>query len=226
MIGVNGGELDTGAASLTMSGAFTALTNQSPVALSGAALNTAKAFAKSGSGTLTMVGANTYACGTAVKAGTLAVESGASLPADQFLRVDADGVLDLGGNSQTATALLGTGKVKSGSLAVTEAVYPAGVGTVGTLTLTDVPLTGRVVIDVDASGACDKLVVNGTLDASKITFELADTANLEKAKVLRICEATSIVGKPSVANVPNNFALSMSQTGISISRAGLVFYVR
>lgn len=226
MIGVNGGELDTGAASLTMSGAFTALTNQPPVALTGAALNTAKAFAKSGSGTLTMVGANTYACGTAVKAGTLAVESGASLPSDQFLRVDADGVLDLGGNSQTATALLGTGKVKSGSLAVTEAVYPAGVGTVGTLTLTDVPLTGRVVIDVDASGACDKLVVNGTLDASKITFELADTANLEKAKVLRICEATSIVGKPSVANVPNNFALSMSQTGISISRAGLVFYVR
>ena len=69
-----------------------------------------------------MVGANTYACGTAVKAGMLAVESGASLPADQFLRVDADGVLDLGGNSQTATALLGTGKVKSGSLAVTEAV--------------------------------------------------------------------------------------------------------
>ena len=226
MIGVNGGEIDTGAASLTMSGAFTALTNQSAVAASGAALNDAKAFAKSGAGTLTMVGANTYACGTAVKAGTLAVAGGASLPADQFLRVDADGVLDLGGNSQTATALLGTGKVKSGSLTVTEAVYPAGVGTVGTLTLTDVPLTGRVVIDVDASGACDKLVVNGTLDASKLTFELADTANLEKAKVLRICSATSIVGKPQVANVPNNFALSMSPTGISISRAGLVFYVR
>lgn len=225
-IGVNGGEIDTGTASLTVFGAFTALTNQTPVAVTGTDLNTAPAFAKSGAGTLTMVGENTYSCGTEVKAGTLAVKSGAKLPTDQFLRVAAGSELDLGGNAQTVTALLGTGKVKTGTLTVTDAIYPAGVGTVGTLTLTDVAPQGRVVIDVADDGSYDKLLVNGTLDASKLTIEFADVDNLAKQKMIRIVEATAITGRPEVSNLPKNYSLNVGPTGISVARGGMVVYVR
>ncbi|MGN0847444.1 MAG: hypothetical protein ACI4RA_08695, partial [Kiritimatiellia bacterium] len=127
-IGVNGGEVDVQDRNLTMAGAFTALTNQTPVVVTGASLNTAPAFAKSGSGTLTLVGANVYACGTEAKAGTLALADGASFPADQFLRVAAGAEIGLGGNAQTVTALLGGGKVKTGALTATDGVYPGGVG--------------------------------------------------------------------------------------------------
>ena len=225
-VGVNGGEIDSGTVNVTMGGALTALTNQTKVVATGAALNTAKALAKSGSSTLTLVGANTYACGTEVKAGTLVLQSGASLSNDQFVRLSG-GTLDLGGTRQTVSAVLGTGTVKSGSLTVTEAIYPAGVGTVGTLTFTDVVPTGRVVIDVDAqTGACDKLVVNGTLDASKLEFEIADVTALEKTKLIRVCEATAITGRPTITNLPGNYSLATGPTSISIARGGLVFYVR
>ncbi|MGN0847298.1 MAG: hypothetical protein ACI4RA_07945, partial [Kiritimatiellia bacterium] len=172
-IGVNGGEVDVQDRNLTMAGAFTALTNQTPVVVTGAALNTAPAFAKSGSGTLTLVGANAYACGT---------------------------------------------EAKAGALTATDGVYPGGVGIVGTLTLTDVALAGRVAIDVGADGACDKLIVNGPLDASKLTFDFTDSADaLANLKAARIVEASgAITGKPEVTGLPRGFNLSFTETAITV----------
>lgn len=226
-LGVNGGEIDVGEANLKMSMAFTALTNQEAIAVSGAQLNTAKAFVKSGTGTLTMVGANASLCGTEVRAGILSLASGATLPSDRFIRVNEGAKLDLGGANQTVTALLGTGEVKSGAITVTEAIYPAGVGVVGTLTLTDVTPAGKVVIDSDEEGNVDRLVVNGTLDASKLTFELANVANIVRhGGDVCFATASSITGVPKILNMPKNYFLSTAGSSISVKRARFSIIIR
>lgn len=226
-LGVNGGEIDVGAANLRMSMAFTVLTNQEAIAVSGAKLNTAKAFVKSGKGTLTMVGANASLCGTEVRDGKLSLANGATLPSDQFIRVNGGAELDLGSANQTVTALLGTGEVKSGAITVTEAIYPAGVGVVGTLTLTNVAPAGKVTIDADAEGNVDRLVVNGTLDASKLTFELANVDNIVRhGGDVCFATASSITGVPKILNMPKNYFLSTSGSSISVKRARFSINIR
>ena len=79
------------------------------------------AFEKRGAGTLTLTGANTYAQPTVVSGGTLALATGASLPADNAITVGDGATLDLGGNAATAASITGAGTLANGTLSLSGA---------------------------------------------------------------------------------------------------------
>jgi len=231
-MGENGGEIDTGVNDFTVFKQFVALTNQTPKAVSGAAYNTAKAFVKSGSGKLTLKGANTYSCGCEVKAGTLALANGASLPSNQFVRLTG-GTLDLGGSAtQQATALLGTGgTLKNGTLTLTDGIYPGGYGTVGTMTiaLDNAKLAGTVKVDFDETAkTCDKLVLSDAADISGLTIDLANLPARLPTGVARVdvLTGTNLVGMPTIVNKPSRLSVDISPSGVKVTKSGFYLVFR
>ncbi len=78
----------------------------------------ATVFEKRGLGRLTLTGANTYAQPTVVSGGTLALATGASLPADNAITVGDGATLDLGGNAATAASITGAGTLANGTLSL------------------------------------------------------------------------------------------------------------
>ncbi len=81
------------------------------------ALGGAGRLNKTGAGKLTLSGANTYAGGTAVQAGTLAAGASQVLGAGA-VDVSAGAALELNGFGQSVTALSGAGEVRLGSAAL------------------------------------------------------------------------------------------------------------
>jgi len=75
------------------------------------------AIAKSGTGTLTLGGANTYSGGTSVNAGTLQLSGAGTLGAATATTKIAGGTLDLGGTTQTQAAVnLAGGTLQNGTI--------------------------------------------------------------------------------------------------------------
>jgi len=176
-------------------------------------------FRKKGAGTLTMTGANTYTAGTAVDAGTLKLASGATLPATEVW-ADAGATLDLNGTSQTARELGGTGTVKGGTLAVTDAIQPGGRKSVGTLTLDGTAITGgTLVVDLAADGASDCLAATGTLDLSNLSLALGDAAALDETKIYTIATAAEVMGRFASEVLPKKWKVSVFPNKVSIAYA-------
>ncbi len=98
---VVGGAIDNGSHLLTVNTAGTSAATIS------SAISGAGGLIKSGTGTLTLSGANKYSGGSAVLAGTLLITSASSLPSGGNLTVGAGGILDFD-PSATATAALPT----------------------------------------------------------------------------------------------------------------------
>lgn len=187
-VGPNGGTIETGANNITLSQELVA-SGPSDAALTGA-------FVKSGTGTLTLAGANTYRTPTRISAGTLTVGDDATFSPNSALWADADGTVDFRNTAQTVGGLGGVGTFANVStLTVNGDIEPAGTNSVGTLTLTVANLnSGRLVIDVDGNGACDKLVVNGNVDLSKMDLYVRGSANIEKVPATsRILTATGTI---------------------------------
>ena len=183
-------------------------------------------FRKKGEGTLTMTGANTYAAGTAVDAGTLKLAAGATLPATEMW-ADAGATLDLNGTSQTAKELGGTGTVKGGTLAVTGTIQPGGRKAVGTLALDGTALaSGTLVADTAADGTSDRLAVTGTLDLSKLSFALGADSALDEKKVYTIATATTVTGNFATVDAPKKWRISIlgSQVKLVYANGTVVFF--
>jgi autotransporter-associated beta strand protein len=180
---------------------------------------TAPAFKKTGDKTLTMSGTNTYKCATDVAAGTLALagdETPGVLPTNGVLRVTG-GTLDLGGNEQTVRALVGTaGSVTNGTLIAKEGIYPGGAGAVGSFTC-GASLEGALSIDVDATGACDQIVAQGTLDISNIDLVLPASLPAGVIKLQVVAGDTTSAFR-SVENLPQGWAIMPSSTGLWVRK--------
>ena len=180
---------------------------------------TAPAFKKTGANTLTMSGTNTYKCATDVAAGTLALAGGENpgvLPTNGVTRVTG-GTLDLGGNVQTVRALVGTaGSVANGTLIAKEGVYPGGAGAVGSFAC-GAALEGTLSIDVDATGACDQIVAQGTLDVSNIDLVLPTSLPAGVIKLQVVAGATTGTLR-SVENLSQGWAIMPSPTGLWVRK--------
>lgn len=130
--------------------------------------------------------------------------------------VASDAVLDLGGSFQTLANVGGSGTVSNGTLSVTGAITPGGEGTVGTLTVVAnaVGLSGKLRVDVAASGASDTLAVAGNVDLSGSTLEVANPAALDRQKVYTVltCAGTR-TGIFAGVTAPVNWHLLYLPTG-------------
>jgi autotransporter-associated beta strand protein len=111
--GFSGTELAIGSGVLTIdSGAFTVGTDTSSFSGPGA-------LTKTGSGTLTLSGPNSYTGATTVADGTLEAAAVNTLPGLSAVTVKSPGILDLHGFSQSIGSLAGDGSVTLGNAKLT-----------------------------------------------------------------------------------------------------------
>ena len=168
---------------------------------------------------MTLSGTNTYACATDVAAGTLLLAGGENpgvLPTNGVVRITG-GTLDLGGNVQTVRALVGTaGSVANGTLVAKEGIYPGGAGAVGSFAC-GAALEGMLSIDVDATGACDQIVAQGTLDVSNIDLVLPTSLPAGVIKLQVVAGATTGMFR-SVENLSQGWAIMPDATGLWVRK--------
>ena len=191
---------------------------------------TAPAIVKTGTGTLTISGTNTYTCATAVEGGTLALSEEAKLPEATVVRLGG-GTLDLGGTEQTVRAVVSTGTVggvSNGALTVAEGFAPGGVGQVGTLNVA-ATLSGTFLCDVRANGSCDCINATGTLDLSTVDLVLGDGSTFPagaQARSLQIVKGTTTGSFHSVPQLPVGWNVFVRPSGVFLARSGLSVIVR
>lgn len=193
-------------------------------------------FWKRGSGTLWLAGENTYHAPTRIADGILALSAGASLSSNSVLWVDAGVTVDLSGAAaQTVGGLAGRGTVANVSLATSGPICPGGTNEVGTLTLANCPLTlapgSRLVVDTDAQGNCDTLVVTGTstpLDISNLVIEVAGAgADAEVIGPIIQCPA-GVTGAPRrvVGTKSSHASIRVGGTTVRLTRPSTVLILR
>lgn len=191
-------------------------------------------FEKRGSGTLTFHGANTYHAPTRVSEGVIALADAGALSPNSQLWVDSGITVNLSGAAaQTVGGLAGKGTISNVSLTTAGAICPGGTNEVGTLTLSNCPLTlaqgARLVIDVDAQGSCDTLVVSGTaspLDLSNLTIEVRGSgAHADSIGPIVQC-AAGATGTPTVTGTSCK-SLSVAASGdVRLSKPGTTIIMR
>ena len=167
---------------------------------------------KAGAGLLTLSSTNTYSGVTSVEAGTLRLNVPSNtLPIMGAVLVASNAVFDVNGKVQALAGLGGSGAVINGSwLTVTDSVTPGGTNAVGTLTLTSTPaaLGGLFKVDVKSDGACDLLNVQGNLNVSGMTLQVADTAGLNKGKGYTVATYTGTLTGPFISdNLPTRWLI-------------------
>jgi outer membrane autotransporter protein len=112
----------------------------------------AAGLSKSGAGTVTLAGANSYTGGTVVDDGALVLTGSGTLGSTVGETTVNGGALDLGSTSQTQAALMQNGgTVQNGSIAV------------GTYTLTGGALAADAIVDAGSGIAVQAGLVDGTL---------------------------------------------------------------
>ena len=124
------------------------------------------------------------------------------LSANSDITIASGATLDLNGQAQTLATLTGAGSV-IGSVSVSGQTSPAGTNVVGALTLQGAPsLAGTLLVDVRLDGSCDKLVVTGDLDVSRLALVIADTAQLSnEVYTVATCTGT-LTGSFTNTNLP------------------------
>lgn len=120
--------------------------------------------------------------------------------------VDSGATLDLGGSTQALSQVSGSGTISSGALAVTGNIAPGGTNAIGTLTLASATLnSGTLLVDVDSEGQSDCLAVQGNIDLSKLTLQIANAGQLSKSKAYTILTCTGTrSGSLTAVNLPSS----------------------
>lgn len=129
---------------------------------------------------------------------------GQYLPTGTVVTVASGATLDLNGNTESVAGLSGSGTVSNGTLAVTGVIAPGGTNVIGTLTLAaSVTLSGTLLIDVDPSGACDLLQVQGDLNLSGAILEIQDVSKLKGCApyVIATCAPGCLSGRFASTNL-------------------------
>jgi autotransporter-associated beta strand protein len=195
----------------TANNAISTLANN--VTLSGQ-VSGGSAFAKIGSGTLTLAGTNTFSGGFTVNAGTLLLGSANALPAASGGLTVAGGILDLGGltHATTGTLAVNTGSLVNGSLtsgnvsSSGNATLSASLSTAGTLTKTG---AGTVTTVSNASIGSTTAVSSGTLDLAGANT-LTGAATVSGGATLRL------TGNNTLANITATSSGAINvQSGVS-----------
>jgi autotransporter-associated beta strand protein len=135
------------------------------------------------------------------------------------VQVASNAVLNLGGSVQTLGGLSGSGLVTNGTLAVTGTVAPAGVGTIGTLMLatSETTLSGTLRVDVDSSGGCDVLAVNGNLDLTGMALAVENVSLLNPRLAYKIVTCTgNLKGRFASKNLSSGWVVTYQLNGDSI----------
>lgn len=191
-------------------------------------------FRKRGTGTLTFHGANSYSTPTLVEAGTIALADDGALSPNSPLWVDSGVTVNLSGTAaQTVGGLGGKGTISNVSLTTAGPICPGGTNEVGTLTLSSCPLTlaqgARLVIDVDALGNCDALVVTGAsapLDLSNLTIEVVG-ADTDASKIGPIIQcAAGVTGTPTVTGTSLKSISTSASGAVSLTACATMIIMR
>ena len=162
---------------------------------------------------------------------------GTSLPAGCSVSVAAGATLDLAGSEASVGTVDLAGALVNGTLAVADGIYPGGKGVIGTLALDGrTHLRGRLVVDADATGACDRIVcASGALDLAGLRLELADASALKPGSRYVLATfpagADNVVGADAfaaAAKIPANWKVRANAASgeVTLSAGGLVLLVR
>jgi len=119
--------------------------------------------------------------------------------------IGADGVLDLGGLTRNLAGVSGSGSISNGTLAVTGTIAPGGTNVIGTLSVAaNTTANGTLLVDVDADGNSDRLAVQGNLNMSGLSLQIANPGLLDTHKVYTLMTCTGVrSGTFSSDNLPN-----------------------
>ena len=187
------------------------------------ALAAAPALVKTGAGTLTLHGTNTYLCATCVSNGTLSVTDAQSLPATTTLRVAGEAKVDLAEKSHTVANLMGSGLVTNGTLTVTGTVWP-GYPDAGSLTVAGATLVPtKLAYVLDEEGTCGHLFVNGPLDLSGVEIAVDNLANKGKGSITLVT-AQSITGTPTCSQP--EAVIYVSGNTVRLGSVGMTVIIR
>ena len=207
-IGVAGGVIDTNGSDIRFEQSFAARPGQSWTAPATAAqIAACAAFTKTGAGTLTWLGTNTYACATCVSNGVLATACGGALPPAGILKL-AGGAVNLMATGQTVADLFGTGAVSNGTLSVTGAVWPGG-STGGVLELAGVAADFDALhYAIDETGACGTLKSTTPVNLGGVEIAVDGISNKGNGRLLLV-DAPSVTGMPT-CDLPRTSRLYVS----------------
>lgn len=227
-VGVAGGVIDTNGKDVTFRQSFAARPDQTWKAPTNAAeVAACAAFTKAGEGTLTLAAPNTYACATCVSNGTLKLSVEGALPSGGVLRLAAGTTVDLSSTSQTVSQLAGAGTISSGSLAVTDTVWPGVGGADGTLAVYAVPFTFTKLgyrVSEDGTAGCLKVPTTVDLDEVEIVIEQPENKG---AKAITLIEAASMTGTPVCQGLPKEYRLSVAGNRLMLmENRGTALYIR
>ncbi|MEW6257473.1 MAG: autotransporter-associated beta strand repeat-containing protein [Pseudomonadota bacterium] len=178
----------TGAAGLSLgalSGAGTVQTGTRQLTLAGGSFAGAIAgqggLTKTGAATLTLSGANSYDGATRIAGGALVAGANGVLSAGSATSVETGAILDLGGFTQTVSALtLAGGTLQNGALAgaiTAQGGTIAGLGGTTTLTLAsgETTLAGTSSFSGATQVSGGTFIVDGTLSQSAVTVQSGGT---------------------------------------------------
>lgn len=224
-IGIAGGVIDTNGSDISFEQSFTARSGQSWTAPTTAAqIAACAAFTKTGAGTLTWLGTNTYACATCVSNGVLATACDGTLPPAGVLKL-AGGAVNLLATEQTVADLFGMGAISNGTLSVTGAVWPGGT-TGGVLELAGVTADfGALHYAIDATGACGTLKSTTPVALGGVEIAVDGISNKGNGRLLLV-DAPSVAGMP-VCDLPRTSRLYVSGGKLYLgSCTGTAIYLR
>ena len=163
---------------------------------------------KSGAGTLTLGGTNTYNGPTVVKGGMVRRSQEASLPAGTALTVDGGGVIDLGGFPLRVVSFNGSGMVTNGELIITGSTTITNGGAVFTDNLT---VTNGLQAAMSAPGPL--MTVGGTATLGG-TLVLNLSGSAVTTNFLVLVRAGAISNAFGAATLPSGWVLEYSPTEV------------